>query len=88
VNVEFKDSFLKDLRGTKDKALLRRVSELIEAVEQADGLDEVGNLKRLKGGGNYYRVRLGDYRVGLSVENDVVTFVRFLNRKDIYRYFP
>jgi mRNA interferase RelE/StbE len=88
VNVEFRDGFLKDLRGMKDKALLRRVRELIETVEQARGLDEIGSLKRLKGGGSYYRVRIGDYRVGLSVENDVVTFARFLNRKDIYRYFP
>ena len=88
MNVEFKDGFLKDLRGVKDKALLRRVRELIETVERAQGLDEIGNVKRLKGSGSYYRVRIGDYRVGLYVENDAVTFVRFLNRKDIYRYFP
>jgi mRNA interferase RelE/StbE len=88
LNVEFKESFLKDLRGVKDKALLRRVRELIETVEQVKALDEIGNLKKLKGGGRYFRVRIGDYRAGLIVENEIVTFVRFLNRKDIYRYFP
>jgi mRNA interferase RelE/StbE len=36
----------------------------------------------------YYRIRLGDYRVGLKIENNTVCFVRFLHRKDIYRYFP
>jgi mRNA interferase RelE/StbE len=42
----------------------------------------------MSGGGAYYRMRLGDHRVGLSVQDDVVTFVRVLPRKDIYRYFP
>jgi mRNA interferase RelE/StbE len=88
LNVEFKEGFLKDVRGVKNKALLRRVRELIETVEQAQSLDEIVNVKKLKGGGQYFRVRIGDYRVGLMVENGTVLFVRFLARKDIYRYFP
>ncbi|HEY4721787.1 MAG TPA: type II toxin-antitoxin system RelE/ParE family toxin [Anaerolineae bacterium] len=48
----------------------------------------MANIKKLQGGTNYYRIRVGDYRVGLVVESDTVTFVRFLHRKDIYRYFP
>jgi mRNA interferase RelE/StbE len=48
----------------------------------------VAGLKKLKGGGNYYRVRVGEYRVGLVIEGDSVTFMRFLDRKEIYRYFP
>jgi mRNA interferase RelE/StbE len=88
VKAEFKESFAKDLKGVKDKGLLKRVKELIEAVEKVDSLVELSNLKKLKGGGNYYRLRVGDYRVGISLENDTVVFVRFLNRKDIYKYFP
>jgi mRNA interferase RelE/StbE len=88
LNSEFTESFLKDLRNVRDKGLLRRVKELIENVEQAPNLGELNNIKKLKGGGHYYRVRMGDYRVGLTIENEVVTFVRFLNRKEIYRYFP
>lgn len=88
MNVEFSDSFLKDLRGVKDKALLRRVKELIEVVEQAQTLNEIGNVKRLEGGGHHYRVRIGDYRVGLLLEKEIITFVRILHRKDIYRHFP
>jgi mRNA interferase RelE/StbE len=88
VKVEFRESFAKDLKGVKDKGLLDRVKELIEAVEKADSLAEISNLKKLKGGGNYFRLRVGDYRVGLTLENDTVIFVRFLNRKDIYKSFP
>ena len=88
MTVRFKESFVRDLRHIKDKGLLTRVRELIELVEQAPHLRQVANLKKLRGGGNYYRIRVGDYRIGLSVEGDAITFVRFLHRKDIYRYFP
>ena len=88
MTVRFNESFVRDLRHIKDKGLLTRVRELIELVEQAPHLGQVANLKKLRGGGNYYRIRVGDYRIGLSVEGDAITFVRFLHRKDIYRYFP
>jgi len=88
VRVEFRDSFAKDLKGVKEKVLLGRVREVIEAVEKADSLAELPNLKKLKGGGNYFRVRVGDHRVGVALDGDTVVFVRFLNRKDIYKHFP
>jgi mRNA interferase RelE/StbE len=88
VKVEFRDSFAKDLKGIKEKGLLSRVREIIEAVEKTNSLAELPNLKKLRGGGNYFRVRVGDYRVGVALENDTVVFVRVLNRKDIYKHFP
>jgi mRNA interferase RelE/StbE len=88
VTVQFKESFVRDLRNIKDKGFITRDRELIALVEQAPHLGQVANLKKLRGGGNYYRIRVGDYRIGLIVEDDAVTFVRFLHRKDIYRYFP
>ena len=88
MKVEFRESFAKDLKGLQDKNLLKRAKEVIEAVEKADSLMKMPNLKKLKGGGNYFRLRVGDYRVGVALTDDTVIFVRFLNRKDIYRYFP
>jgi mRNA interferase RelE/StbE len=88
VKVEFRESFAKDLKGVKDKGLLKHAREVIEAIEKADSLTGLSNLKKLKGGRNYFRLRIGDYRIGIALENDTVIFVRFLNRKDIYKYFP
>lgn len=88
MDVAFKESFARDLRTVKDKSLLRRVRSLIEEFEHAQRPDEVAGLKKLKGGGNYYRVRVGEYRVGLRIEGGSVTFIRFLDRKEIYRFFP
>jgi mRNA interferase RelE/StbE len=88
LNVAFKASFARDLTKVRDERLRSSVREAIEQVEQANTLQEIVNLKKLKGGAGYYRIRIGDYRLGVSVKDDTVTFVRFLHRKDIYRYFP
>jgi mRNA interferase RelE/StbE len=68
VTVRFKESFVKDLRNIKDQGLLTQVRELIELVERAQHLGQLVNLKKLRGDGNYYRIRIGDYRIGLTVE--------------------
>lgn len=88
MKVRFKESFARDLRNLKDKALLDRIRALIESVEKAESLADVAGLKKLRGGGTHYRIRVGDYRVGLAVEEDVVAFVRVLHRREVYRYFP
>jgi mRNA interferase RelE/StbE len=85
----FKKSFSKDLKSySKDKALLSRVEEIILQVESSDTIVDITNLKKLKTEGSYYRIRIGNFRLGLVIENETVTFVRLLHRKDIYRYFP
>ena len=84
----FRESFARDLKAVRDKKLLQRVKESIEAVERAESLNSLPNLKKLRGAKSYFRLKLGDYRIGLALENDTVVFVRFLDRKDIYKYFP
>ncbi len=88
MNVEFRRSFEKDLGNIKDVALLQRIKAVIEEVEIAENLGDIRNLKKLKVESDYYRIRVGDYRIGITVEDDAVIFVRVLHRKDVYRYFP
>ncbi|MCK6539745.1 MAG: type II toxin-antitoxin system RelE/ParE family toxin [Anaerolineales bacterium] len=88
MKVEFKSSFVRDLKKVKEKQLQNQVLQIIGKVEKSAVISEIEQLKKLRGGDVYYRIRLGDYRIGLKVENDKVYFIRFLHRKDIYRYFP
>lgn len=88
MRVRFRGSFARDLRTLKDKTLLGRIRTLIENVEKAENLADVAGVKKLRGTGAYYRIRVGDYRVGLAVEEDAVVFVRVLHRREVYRYFP
>ena len=37
---------------------------------------------------NFYKIRFGDYRLGLQVIGNKIICERVLHRKEIYRYFP
>lgn len=84
----FERSFLKDLEKLNDPEIKEKVSEIIEKLEQLPTIGEIPNLKKLKGHKLAYRIRIGDYRLGLFVENSGVILSRILHRKEIYRRFP
>jgi len=88
VKVEFKSSFVKDLKKIKEKHLQNQIRELIEKAESTANITELENMKKISRGDVYYQIRLGNYRIGIKIENNTVYFIRFLHRKDIYRYFP
>jgi mRNA interferase RelE/StbE len=88
VRIAFEASFARDLKRVKDKQLLRRVEQVIGEIKAATELSDIKRLSKLKGYDTFYRIRLGDYRIGLEVLEDEVILVRILHRKDIYRYFP
>jgi mRNA interferase RelE/StbE len=88
VNVKFEARFAKDLRAVKNFKCLDKVKEIITACKQARDLTELSQIKKLQGYDNFYRIRLGDYRIGIEVINGEIIFTRFLHRKDIYKYFP
>ena len=85
---EFRTSFARDLRTIRDADLLARIQAAIESVEQAGRLQDIPNLIKMQGGGSYYRLRVGEYRLGLSITDNIVAFVRCLKRSEIYKNFP
>ncbi|MEA3360585.1 MAG: type II toxin-antitoxin system RelE/ParE family toxin [Thermodesulfobacteriota bacterium] len=87
MRTDFRKSFTRDLRRRKNNSeFLGRVKDVIEDVELAETNSRITSLKKLKG--DYYRIRFGNYRIGIKIEDDLVIFIRALHRKDIYRYFP
>ena len=88
MQVEFRKTFKQDLKSLKDGKVLKRIQKVVEEVELAKALSEIRNVKLLQGHEDFYRIRVGDYRIGLFVEEETVAFVRILHRKEVYRYFP
>ena len=88
MKVTFRQSFVRDLKKVKTQAVLDRVRRAIEQVEATSTTQEVRDLKKMSGTSNFYRIRVGDYRLGAVVEGDQVEFVRCLPRRDLYRFFP
>ena len=88
MQVEFRKTFRQDLKTLKDRKILNRIQQIVEEVEAANNLLDIRNIKIIQGYEGFYRIRVGDYRVGLFVEEGIIAFVRVLHRKEIYRYFP
>jgi len=60
MRVTFRQSFARDLKKVKDQAVLDRLRRAIEQVEGASTAQEVRDLKKMSGAGNFYRIRVGD----------------------------
>jgi mRNA interferase RelE/StbE len=82
-------TFIKDLKRLKSASSYSTIKNLVFTdILAVQNLQEISNLKKLKGDDNAYRIRVGDYRIGFFLEDNIITFVRVLHRREFYRYFP
>lgn len=81
--VSFRRSAEKDLRKL-DPAMQRRV---LRAVEELARKPRPSGCRKLQGGEEAYRIRLGDYRVIYTVDDGVkvVAVERVRHRREVYR---
>jgi len=61
---------------------------VLEALEKAKNVTEIKDLKKLSGYTNYYRIRIGNYRMGLQIINPKIIVVTILHRGAVYKVFP
>ncbi len=87
MKIEFRELFDCDLSNL-DSNYLKRVFEKINLMKVSENINNLSNLKKLKWYKNFYRLRVGEYRLWFSLEKDKIILERFLHRKDIYKYFP
>lgn len=72
-----------------DKSIKVRLKRVMDRVGQAKNLDEIPNITSIVGYPNYYRIKFGDYRVGISLEDNIVWFLYFGKRdENTYKKFP
>ncbi len=88
MNVQYRQLFLKDLKKLKNAEIYDRVYELaFTTLPSADNLQDLMNVKAMVGYADHYRIRLGDYRVGIIRQGDSLEMMRVLHRRELYRYF-
>lgn len=87
--VHYTRTFLKEMAS-----LPAHVRKRVESVAFGEEIKQdpylSGKSQKLSGYQVYYKIRIGDYRVGLriDVQTEVVEFQRVLHRREIYRKFP
>lgn len=89
MKVLFDKSFLKSLEKMKSTKVKSKLKEVIEELESAENLQQVKSVKKIQGFKNFYRIRIGDYRLGFElIDKTIVLIILIAHRKDIYRKFP
>jgi len=83
-------TFLKDLAALPAKTR-GRVDQFVRVVLPSMANPAlVGSLEKLQGYRDFYKVRFGDYRLGLRIDEKQrqLHVLRILHRREIYRHFP
>jgi mRNA-degrading endonuclease RelE of RelBE toxin-antitoxin system len=89
LEVQYRQAFLKDLKQLKSSESYERIYEVaFTTLAAINTLEELSDIKAMKGCSGRYRIRIGDYRIGIEVNGDVIEVMRVLHRREFYRYFP
>jgi mRNA interferase RelE/StbE len=88
MKVVLKNSFIKDIKKLTDLKTKSKLKEILISLENISNIHDINNLEKIKGHSNFFRIRVGNHRIGVHFEDDNFELVRFLHRKDIYKYFP
>jgi mRNA interferase RelE/StbE len=89
LKVEYTKRFLKELSRLPKE--IRTQAERI-VFEELVGSNpfELGYLERLTGYPGKHKIRIGKYRIGITIDknNELLICQRIAHRKDIYKIFP
>ncbi len=88
MKILYEKSLWRDIKKVKDQKLLDNLTIAIEEIKSSDKLFSLTNIKKLKGHPAAFRIKIGDFRLGFFYEDNTAILTRFLNRKDIYKFFP
>ncbi|HEY9620521.1 MAG TPA: type II toxin-antitoxin system RelE/ParE family toxin [Crinalium sp.] len=88
-NVEYTKRFLKELAALPEMIQTRVEPIVFQELETENPFD-LGYLEKMKGYTDKYKIRVGDYRIGITIEKEKRTLVceRIAHRREIYKIFP
>ena len=88
MKTEFLKQFIRDTDKLSVQSIRNEVIKAIKNVEDSASPAGIRGLKKLSGYKNAFRIKIGDYRIGVFIEKNNVEFARVVHRKEIYKVFP
>ena len=87
--IEYTKRFLKELASLPQETQ-SRIESIVFIELEADNPFALGYLNKMKGYKDKYKVRVGDYRIGLTIDkkNQTILCQRVAHRREIYKIFP
>ena len=85
----FTKTFLKDLAKVQPIKRRKQIEEFVfEKMPLSPTLETLGIAEKMTGYEDFYKIRFGDYRIGLNKTSTHIELIRVLHRKEIYKVFP
>ena len=87
--VQYTRTFLKEM-----SRLPNNFRQRVETIAFGEAITKdpflAGKTQKLTGYQTYYKIRVGNYRIGLHIDKgeELIEFQRVLHRHEIYRKFP
>ncbi|MFQ5631415.1 MAG: type II toxin-antitoxin system RelE/ParE family toxin [bacterium] len=89
MDVRYRKQFLKDLKKLKHLPIYDQIVNLaFKKLPKAKTINEISGVKAMRGYPKRYRIRIGNYRIGIEAVHNDVEVMRVLLRSEFYRYFP
>jgi mRNA interferase RelE/StbE len=86
--VEFRTSFIKDIKKLKSKDTVNLIKLVIENCEQATTIADIQHCESLQSRGKFFKLKYGQYRFGVYIDKGIVEFLKFGTRQNFYTDFP
>ena len=88
MKIEYRKKFLKELSKLPNEYAETIETFVFEELPACKSLEEAGKIEKMKGYKQYFKVRFGNYRVGIRREEDGIIIETVRHRKEIYKFFP
>lgn len=87
--VEYTRRFLKEL-ASLPQDIQSRIESIVFSELGLQNPFDLGYLSKMKGYKDKYKIRVGDYRIGLTIDKKKQTTIcqRVAHRREIYKIFP
>lgn len=87
--IEYTKRFLKELANLPGN-IQSRVENVVFQELKTDNPFTLGYIEKMTGYTDKYKIRIGDYRIGISIDRNLhkITCQRVAHRREIYRIFP
>jgi len=87
--VQYKKKFLKELVSLPSD-LQSRIETIVFQELETDNPFQLSYIDKMKGYKDKYKIRVGNYRIGLTISKKTQTIIceRVAHRREIYQIFP
>ena len=88
MEVSYSKKFLKQLAGVSSETRVKIEHFVFNELVSVSSVSSLGKVEKMQGYDGFYKVRFGNYRLGLVIENERITVKTVMHRREIYKFFP